>query len=49
MTASALYEPPFTDLHAAGPDELFDGREKVIEGIFERLKKVQRTLDVKAG
>ncbi|HUP23574.1 MAG TPA: type I restriction-modification enzyme R subunit C-terminal domain-containing protein, partial [Thermoanaerobaculia bacterium] len=49
MAASALYEPPFTDLHAAGPDELFGGRENVIEGIFERLKKVQRGLEVKAG
>lgn len=38
MEASALYEPPFSDLHAEGPDTLFGGKEKVIEGIFEELK-----------
>ena len=40
MEASALYEPPFSNLHAGGPDALFDGKENVIEGIFERLKAV---------
>jgi type I restriction enzyme R subunit len=38
MDASALYEPPFSSLHAGGPDELFIGKENVIEGIFEKLK-----------
>ena len=40
MEASALYEPPFSNLHAGGPDALFDGKENLIEGIFERLKAV---------
>ena len=40
MEASALYEPPFSNLHAGGPDALFDGKENVIEGIFEKLKAV---------
>jgi len=41
MDAAALYEPPFSNLHAGGPDELFRGRENVIEGIFEKLKKLE--------
>ena len=35
---SALYDPPFSDMHAGGPDELFAGNDKVIEGIFSRLE-----------
>ncbi len=49
MTASALYEPPFSNLHAEGPDALFGGKENVIEGIFEKLKAVQSELIAKAG
>jgi len=30
VEASALYEPPFSGLHAGGPDELFAGKENVI-------------------
>jgi type I restriction enzyme, R subunit len=30
MDASALYEPPFSNLHARGPEALFAGKEKVI-------------------
>ncbi|MFV1996138.1 MAG: type I restriction-modification enzyme R subunit C-terminal domain-containing protein, partial [Verrucomicrobiales bacterium] len=41
MDASALYEAPFSDLHAGGPDELFVGKENVIEGIFDALKSAQ--------
>jgi type I restriction enzyme, R subunit len=37
MTASALYEPPFSNLHAGGPDALFAGKEKVIDGVFQTL------------
>ncbi|MBN2427893.1 MAG: DEAD/DEAH box helicase family protein [Deltaproteobacteria bacterium] len=37
MEASALYEPPFSNLHTGGPDELFAGKENVIEGIFDKL------------
>ncbi len=41
MEASALYEAPFTSLHAGGPDELFGGKEQVIEGIFDRLQALE--------
>lgn len=41
MTAAALYEPPFSNLHAGGPDELFAGKENIIEGIFETLRAVE--------
>ena len=27
MDASALYEPPFSNLHAGGPDALLGGKE----------------------
>ena len=39
MDASALYEPPFSHVHVGGPDALFDGKENVIDGIFETLKE----------
>ena len=41
MEASALYEPPFSNLHAGGPDELFAGKENVIAGIFGALQSLQ--------
>ena len=44
MDASALYEAPFTDLHAEGPEALFGGRENVIEGIFETLEAMRPDL-----
>jgi type I restriction enzyme R subunit len=40
MGASALYEPPFSDLHAGGPDALFEGRENVIEAVFRTLQEL---------
>ena len=49
MDASALYESPFSNLHAGGPDALFGGRENVIEGIFEKLKAVHSGLSARAG
>ena len=49
MAASALYEPPFSNLHAGGPDELFVGKENVIEGIFEKLKAVNSELMASVG
>lgn len=49
MDASALYDPPFNSLHAGGPDELFAGRENVIEGIFEALNRVTPPVDRTAG
>ena len=49
MEASALYEAPFTSVHAGGPDELFAGRGRVIEGIFETLKTFQSALLADVG
>lgn len=49
MDASALYEPPFTSLHAGGPDVLFDGKENVIEGIFDTLAAVHSELLAPSG
>jgi type I restriction enzyme R subunit len=48
MDTSALYEPPFSNLHAGGPEELFGEKENVIETIFEKLKAVQSWLVAKA-
>ena len=44
IEASALYEPPFTNLHAAGPDALFDSKVDVIEGVFQVLRQVNSGL-----
>ncbi len=49
MEASALYEAPFSSIHAGGPDELFSGKKNVIEGIFEALKAVHAGLITEAG
>ena len=49
MEASALYEAPFTSVHAGGPEKLFAGRGKVIEGIFETLKTLRSALLVDVG
>ncbi len=35
---SALYEAPFSNVHAGGPDALFAGKSNVIDAIFEKLK-----------
>ena len=40
---------PGINLHADGPEALFDGKENVIEGIFDTLKAVQSGLTVKTG
>jgi type I restriction enzyme R subunit len=45
MDAAALYEPPFSNLHAGGPDGLFAGKENVIEGIFDALRAAQPNLE----
>ena len=37
----ALYETPFISLHSGGPDELFGNKTKVINAIFDALKKVE--------
>ncbi len=49
MEASALYEPPFSNLHSGGPDALFGDKEYIIEGIFEKLKEVNSGLVEGAG
>ncbi|MCY4637646.1 MAG: DEAD/DEAH box helicase family protein [Acidobacteria bacterium] len=49
MEPSALYEAPFSSLHAAGPDELFAGKSNVIEGIFEKLKTLRPERLAEAG
>ena len=41
MEPSALYEAPFSSVHAGGPEALFAGKSNVIEGIFEKLKSLQ--------
>lgn len=37
----ALYESPFIRLHSGGPEGLFGNRTKVVNAIFEALKKVE--------
>ena len=49
MEASALYEPPFSNLHAGGPDELFSGKENVIQGIFDALDSTKPQVMDKTG
>ena len=49
MDASALYTAPFSNLHAGGPDELFSGKENVIEGIFRKLEEVNSAVASTAG
>ena len=49
MEASALYEAPFSSVHSGGPDELFAGKENVIEGIFETLNAVNSRLTGTTG
>ncbi len=49
MGSAALYEPPFINLHAGGPDALFAGKENVIEGIFEKLEAIHSGLKVEAA
>ena len=41
MEPSALYEAPFSNVHAGGPEALFAGKDSVIDGIFEKLKTLQ--------
>ncbi len=44
MGAGALYEPPFTSIHDGGPEDLFAGKQNVIDGIFERLDAIASQL-----
>ena len=49
MELSALYEAPFSSVHADGPEALFAGKSNVIEGIFEKLKSLQPDVLADAG
>lgn len=49
MEASALYEPPFSNIDVRGPEALFRDKKNVIDGIFQRLKDVTNNLDRKMG
>lgn len=49
MEASALYEPPFSNLHAGGPEGLFVGKENVIDGLFGTLRDVHSELQAGEG
>lgn len=44
MTDDALYEAPFSSLDAGGPEAVFAGREKVVEGLFDTLKATREGL-----
>jgi type I restriction enzyme R subunit len=49
MDAAALYEPPFTNLHFGGPDELFAGKPQVINAVFSILKSLEPQVHTLAG
>ena len=49
MEPSALYEAPFSSVHAGGPEALFTGKGNVIEGIFEKLKTLRPEVLAEAG
>ena len=49
MDASALYEPPFSNLHAGGPEALFAGRKNVIEAVFKTLNGLEPRVEGLAG
>ncbi|MDA7511784.1 hypothetical protein OAH23_10590 [Verrucomicrobia bacterium] len=38
IEASALYEFPFTDIDARGPEAVFSDKDEVIDGIFGVLE-----------
>lgn len=41
MDAADLCEPPFSNLHAGGPDALFAGKEAVINAVFATLASLK--------
>ena len=49
MEPSALYEAPFSSVHASGPEALFAGQVNVIEGIFEKLETLRSELLAAVG
>ncbi len=46
MPASALYEPPFSDLNAGGPDVVFAGSSDVIDEVFTAIEIAHQGLRV---
>lgn len=48
MEPGALYEAPFTGLHAGGPDALFAGKGEVVTGVFDALSRLHESLGAKA-
>ncbi len=49
MDASALYDPPFSNLHDGGPDALFAGKGNVIEAVFKTLESLEPRIRGIAG
>jgi type I restriction enzyme R subunit len=45
----ALYEAPFTSLHAGDPDGLFVGRSEMIAGTFAAIEATQPVVHSSAG
>jgi type I restriction enzyme R subunit len=45
----ALYEAPFTGIHAGGPDGLFAGKSELIAGIFQGIAATQPVFQSSAG
>jgi len=43
------YEPPFINIHAGGPDELFAGQETIINAVFEVLRSFEPQVHGLAG
>ncbi|MGE9294633.1 MAG: DEAD/DEAH box helicase family protein, partial [Puniceicoccales bacterium] len=41
---SMLYEPPFTDIDHAGPDQVFQGNDAVVESIFTKISELNERL-----
>ncbi len=41
MESGALYQSPFSNLHAGGPEALFAGKKNVIEAVFETLESLE--------
>ena len=49
MKESALYEAPFSQLHAGGPDEHFAGKETVVDSLYATLGVVHSGLSSAAN
>jgi type I restriction enzyme R subunit len=49
METDALYEAPFTGLHAGGPEALFAGKDALISGIFQAIAGTQPVVRSSAG